>query len=213
MTTQGFTHTIAQGDCLTELAEQHGLFPKTIWDHERNRDLKRLREDLNILHPGDEIFIPAIRIKSEDRQTEQRHRFKRKGVPAKLRVRLMALEEPHANTRYEIKIDAIIREGQTDGDGMLDEWIPCGAQTARVKLFLESREEIYVFDLGNQNPIDEPSGVQQRLKNLGFACEETGAWDEQTKAALKSFQNRYELDPTGNFDSSTRGKLLEIHGT
>jgi len=168
---------------------------------------------MNILMPGDRVSIPAIRVQEHAMQTEQRHRFRRKGVPAKLRIRLARFGEPFANKPYTIEIDGSFRDGQTDSDGLVDEWIPPQAQTAKIALKLDSSEEVFVFDLGAQDPIDKPTGVQQRLHNLGFECEVTGRFDEQTTEALKLFQRDYGLDPTGEWDEQTKSKLEEVHGS
>jgi len=210
---EAFTHTIDQGDCISKLAEKHGHFPDTIWQDDGNADLRRERDDMNILLPGDEIHIPAIRAEQHDGDTEKRHRFRRKGVPAKFKVRMMALGEPHADVPYQIKIDGTLGEGQTDGDGYLEEWIAPTAQVAEVTLQLPEREERYVFQLGHQDPIDQPSGVQQRLRNLGFEVEVTERLDDQTRDALTLFQQMNDLDPTGEIDDATKSKLDELHGT
>jgi len=210
---EAFTHTIAKGECISELAEKHGHFPETIWQDDGNSDLRRNRDDMNILLPGDEVHIPALREKEIEKPTEKRHRFRRKGVPAKLKIRFMAFDEPHADTAYQIKIDGSFHDGQTDGDGYLDEWIAPTARKAEVTLHLPERDEQYDFDLGHQDPIDEPTGLQQRLENLGFSCQATGQMDDQTKAALKMFQQENDLEPTGDLDDSTKSKLNDLHGT
>ena len=81
--------TIRAGQCLTSIADARGLFWQTIWNHAGNAELKRLRKDPNILKPGDVVFVPDRQRKQEAGATEQRHRFRLKGVPVKLRLRLM----------------------------------------------------------------------------------------------------------------------------
>ncbi len=87
-------HTIGQGECIDSIAMRHGFFPETLWNHGANAKLKELRKDPNVLYPGDKLFIPDLRIREVEKATEQRHRFRRKGVPAKLHLRFLKPKEP-----------------------------------------------------------------------------------------------------------------------
>jgi N-acetylmuramoyl-L-alanine amidase len=87
-------YIIAQGDCLDSIALSHGFFPDTLWNHGANADLKKLRKDPNVLFPGDKLVIPDIQIREVTKATEKRHRFKRKGVPAKLNLRFVKPKDP-----------------------------------------------------------------------------------------------------------------------
>jgi hypothetical protein len=87
-------HVIQQGECVFSLSYENGLFWRTIWNHSNNSELRRLRPDPNILYPGDVLFIPDRTPKEVSAATDQRHRFCRKGVPAKLRLRLMEERPP-----------------------------------------------------------------------------------------------------------------------
>jgi peptidoglycan hydrolase-like protein with peptidoglycan-binding domain len=54
--------------------------------------------------------------------------------------------------------------------------------------------------------------VQQRLNNLGLFCgNEDGNPDDQTTAAIKTFQQKSGLPATGQVDGATRAKLAELH--
>lgn len=87
-------YIIAQGDCIDSVAMRHGFFPDTLWNHGANAGLKELRKDPNVLFPGDKLFIPDIQIREVDKANEQRHRFRRKGVPAKLHLRFLKPKDP-----------------------------------------------------------------------------------------------------------------------
>lgn len=87
-------YVIAQGDCIDSIALKHGFFPDTLWNHGQNAELKSLRKDPNVLYPGDKLFIPDIQIREVDKATEKRHRFRRKGVPAKLHLRFLKPKDP-----------------------------------------------------------------------------------------------------------------------
>lgn len=82
-------HVVGQGDCISSIAESYGLFWETIWNHAQNAELKRNRQDPNVLAPGDEVFLPEKEPKEEPCAVDLRHRFKKKGVPAKLRMKIL----------------------------------------------------------------------------------------------------------------------------
>jgi len=86
-------YKIKQGDCVSSIAHDHGLFWETIWNHPENKQLKEDRKDPNILYPGDELFIPAKEEKLESCSSESKHSFRKKGVPAKLKFRFMKIIE------------------------------------------------------------------------------------------------------------------------
>jgi hypothetical protein len=96
MMKEGTYYTARQGDCISSIAHQNGLFWKNVWNHAKNRHLKALRANPNVLQAGDLVFLPNKAVKQEDGETEKLHRFLLKGVPAKLRIRLT--REPDSQT-------------------------------------------------------------------------------------------------------------------
>lgn len=87
-------YEIVQGDCIDSIALRFGFFPDTLWDHGSNSELKRLRKDPNVLFPGDKLFIPDIQIREVDKPVEKKHKFRRKGIPAKLHLRFLKPKDP-----------------------------------------------------------------------------------------------------------------------
>ncbi len=85
-------YIIQQGDCLHSIAMNRGLLWQKIWDHPENSTLKSLRKDPNILKEGDTLFIPDLEVRQESRGTDQKHVFKRKGLPAVLKLRILDYE-------------------------------------------------------------------------------------------------------------------------
>jgi len=87
-------YTAADGDCMSSIAFDHGFFWRTLWDHAGNAALKGLRKDPNILLAGDVVVIPDPDPSPVAKPAGARHTFKLKGVPAKLRLRLVKNKEP-----------------------------------------------------------------------------------------------------------------------
>ncbi len=90
----GKEYKVKSGDCMSSIAFEHGFSPDTLWNH--NEDLKQKRKKMNHLEVDDTLIIPEKEEKEESGATEQKHRFRKKGVPAKLKLKIfkLAVSEP-----------------------------------------------------------------------------------------------------------------------
>jgi len=202
--------TVSQGDSIPSLAKDNGFFPDTIWNHGANAALRAKRKSMNQLFPGDEVFIPELNKRIESRPTDNLHKFKRKGTPAKLNMQVMLLGEPRKNEPYVLQIDGKVINGTLDGEGKLEQYISPDAKGG--VLLLNGGKESIPVQVGYLNPVATLSGVQQRLNNLGFYCgNEDGTVDDMTKEAISNFQQRNGLPVTGESDGATQAKLQELH--
>lgn len=213
-------HTVAQGECLNHIAEQYGFFWKTLWELPQNKRLRDQRLDHNILFPDDRVFIPEKRIKKESAATDQRHRFRRKGVPSYIKIQLLEDESPetYANQPYTIEVGDEIAKGVVDNKGYLSLPIRPGAKRIILTVGEEDGRERFELDVGMLNPIGSPSGAQQRLLNLGyFGGPVSAVWQEEARAALANFQAVHFTEEErsaapGTYDQKTQDKLVEIYG-
>ncbi len=206
-------YVVKAGDCIPSIAFEHGLFWKTVWDHPDNQELKEIRKDPNVLLPGDRVIVPPLRNKEEPSQTEQRHRFRLKGVPERLRVVFKIENKPRENECYRLIVDnGQVQEGTLDADGLLDVAIPPNAKKVHVIVGEGIQEREHIFKIGHVDPISELSGVQGRLGNLGYPREWGTASDEEFRSTLLSFQQDHGLEATGELDDATRDALRQAHG-
>ena len=204
---------IRQGDALESIAAKMGFFWETIWLAAENKDLREARGDPHVLLPGDRLHIPELRPHTESAATEQRHRFRRKGVPSKLRVVLENEDGPRAGEPYELEVDdGTIHEGNTDGDGAIEHPIPPGAQRAVLRIGDPPQE--FQLKLAHLDPVNSISGQQARLSNLGFFMRKIdGKQNASLASAMRLFQQQHELETSGEPDQATRDKLVEVHGS
>lgn len=205
--------TARKGDCFINICSQEGFFWETVWNHPENEKLRQKRGNPNILKMGDQIYIPDLEIKDYPVQTEKRHTFLLTGFSVKFTLTLMNLGQPRANEDYILTIDGrSFRQGCTDEAGRLTEMIPPKARHGFL-LLGENQEEI-VINFGYIDPIDEISGVQTRLQNLGFyEGEIDDEMNTETVAAIAEFQRSVELGGEGELNDGTRQKLVEVHGS
>lgn len=205
-------HVIRPGECATFVAFENGFFAETIWNDPANAGLRELRGNMNILEPGDLLVIPDKRTKELPGQTGKRNRFKLKGVPAKFRLRLMHEDQPRVGVEYELDIDGTVTRGKSDANGMIERWIPPNAKQGWLRLDGEGE---FPFRLGHLSPIENESGIRERLQNLGFLDSkgDRGA----LLAAAAAFRRKHELAPpadeTDPLDEPFRSKLVEVHGS
>lgn len=205
-------HVVAEGECISSIAEKYGVFWETLWA--QNTELRRARTNPNALRPGDVVTVEEAQLKHEGCATDQKHRFLLKGVPAQLRLRLMEADRPRKGLKFALQIDgATVAEGTTDANGSLEADIPPGAAEGVLILRHAEGDEALTLRLGQVHPKTEVSGVQQRLWNLGYYRGKIdGIAGRRTEMALAAFQKAQSLTPNGRLDSSTREKLAEVHG-
>jgi len=205
-------YIVKEGDCISSIAVESGHVWTTIWEDPANSELRQVRENPNTLLPDDRVTIPPLRRKDEPGETEMHHRFRHRGAPEMLRMRLVdEFNEPCTNVPYILIVDGDQRQGTTNADGELQERIAANAREAQ--LLLDNDDEVITLHLGHLHPITEISGVQARLSNLGFNCGPvTGELNERTRDAIKEFQTHCSLRPTGRLDEQTRDALAERYG-
>jgi N-acetylmuramoyl-L-alanine amidase len=199
-------HEVSQGECLSSIADQYGFFPLTLWNHADNAELKELRKDPNALLEGDVVVIPEKTPKEESCATEKTHKFKRKGTPAKIKIRMLLDDEPRANEPYQLNIDGKWSEGTTDGDGYVEASIPAGAKKGELRLGSGDDMQIFQLGLGTLDPVDTESGAEDRLIGLGYGV------NGDLESSIKAFQEKEELEVTGRLDDATKEKLKERYG-
>lgn len=211
-------HTIVQGEHVPGLAKEHGFASyKRIWDHGQNAELKKKRQNPNVLFPGDQIFIPDKEEKKVPKQTEKKHPFKLKAEKLKLRLVLEdQYERPIANARCILHLESDIHELTSDSKGKIEKEIPATIQHARLIIRTNETcldELIIPIEIGHLDPVDEKSGQQARLANLGYYSGPVNALEGPLfLLAVEEFQCDYGLTVDGVCGPQTQAKLKSVHG-
>lgn len=206
---------VNQGDCIDSIAFLHGFAPDKIWNHGDNARLKSERKDPNVLQAGDVVVVPDKEEGPISKPDGKRYKFKRKGVPAKLKLQIKQSGKPVKNEPYTLDIDGTLFKGKTDANGKIEVSIPPDAKAG--KLTVGEGRDAFVYDqlnLGGIDPVDTPSGARARLTNLGYPTpsDSPGQIGSETRAALLQFQNHHGLSASGELDGATQDKLKELFG-
>jgi hypothetical protein len=203
-------HSVQQGETCAHIAAQYGVPAKTVWNHASNKTLKDLRSNPNVLFPGDTLNIPDLDTPQLQAPTDNRHRFRRLGVPLILRLELRdGSGAPLAGCDCELLLGDQTLNLTTDGQGRLDATLPLAARQGELKV----RGTSMALLVGHLDPVDELSGWRERLNNLGYhagSCDDEVC--EQRRYALEEFQCDHGLTVDGICGPKTRARLVEIHG-
>lgn len=205
-------YVVRQGECVSSIAFENGLFWETIWDHPKNASLRSLRKTPFVLQAGDVVFVPDKRRKDVAVPMNARHSFKVKGVPEKLNLQFKAGAVARGGIPYRLTIDGVSKQGKLDGEGKLSEFLPPNAKTGTLILEDPAGAEEYELQLRHLNPVESVEGLQARLKNLGlYEGDIDGDLGPETVAAMNALQRRFGLPVTETPDAATRDAIVKAH--
>jgi hypothetical protein len=160
--------------------------------------------------PGDVVFIPDKTLKEIPCSTEQLHKFVKKVERAKFRLIVEQYNLPLANRRFVLSVSPDVFQGTTDDNGLLEVSIDPKATTGHLLMPDDNLE--CDLEMGYLDPVEETTGVQHRLHNLGFYLGELdGVASDELHDAIADFQISVGLDGTGELDDTTRQTLFLRH--
>ena len=203
-------YEVKQGDCLSSVAAKYGFHWEALWNHASNAKLKKKRKNPNVLYPGDIVNIPDKKPNAHSTATGKNHQFKVKDNRVEFKLRVLRDGKLRAGEAFELDVDGRVISGTTDGDGWVIAKIPPTAREG--ELSLADGKEQYKLAFGHIDPIDILSGIQGRLKNMGFFLGEVdGKNSAALKNAIRRFQAKQGLDETGEADQATKDKIVEAY--
>jgi|HubBroStandDraft_5_1064220.scaffolds.fasta_scaffold118153_1 hypothetical protein len=205
-------YVVRQGDYLQKLADQLGFDADAVWKLPENKPLRDLGRDPNMLCPCDILYYPESDPPSFDLKPGSTTTFTSTKPTVTLTVRFMADGEALASEPYTVD-DDVLPAGSLDGDGTLNAEIDSTVEDFTVRF--PKRFEVYTVQVGHLDPIDEPSGIAQRLAHLGYVTLEPDVdlSSSVVENGLRMFQRDNQLEETGDLDDATKQQLLKVHGS
>jgi hypothetical protein len=205
-------YVVRQGDHLQRLAYRMGFDANKVWNHPKNKDLRTLRGDPNILSPGDLLYVPepddAVKFSLAQGTTND---FVADIPTTKITIKFAVGGEPCANEPYQVTTSSSQTSGTTDGSGTVSFDIPVSETEATV--VFPSRALSFPIHVGHLDPAATESGVTQRLTHLGYLPIPGAVSPEEAMTrALVLLQTDHGLKITGTLDDDTRAALVSAHG-
>ncbi len=216
-------YVIRQGDYMVKLAHRFGFDADEIWNDPKNEEIRAARRDMNVLAPGDIVFVPQELKEGLPLHKGQVNRYRAKVPWVTKRIRFNASAGPLANERF-VTEGAQPKEGVSDGEGWVE--IKTKITAGTVEITFPEKDLSFTVMMGHMDPITETSGVRSRLRNLGYlfphpadhldfpGLEAFGieSEDERLARAINAFQSAQGLAATSAIDDATREALLKAHG-
>jgi len=216
-------HKVRQGECLASLAARYGIRDwRTIYDDPANDELQELRPNPNVLYPGDIVQIPDPVVPVLSLATGERHTVIVNRPKTLLRLSLYEDRDGETMTgTFFVEVEGVNApiEVEVGDDGALDVEVPSYA-TEAVVYTLDDDGTTRTFEqellIGYVDPANTPSGLRERLVALGIPCKPTANNDERSYERLAPsillFQQREDLEATGEPDDATLDKVRELYG-
>ena len=136
-------HRIKLGECLANLVHQYRLRDyRSLYNHPNNADLRHARPNPNILFAGDQVFVPDLVLKTEDKNTDAQHTFEVNRPTVRLRLVLKdTKEQPYASKHYRLAVQNKVMTGVTTAEGLIEQVIPADATVGDLTLWIDSSNE------------------------------------------------------------------------
>jgi len=189
----------------------------TIWNDPNNAKLRALRTNPNVLFPGDQVYIPDLVPSEFLRSTDLLHKFQLHQNKLKLCLVLEDLyEKPIAGAECSLQIGFDVTSVTTDGNGKLE--VEIAPDTVDALVTIKSPQSPFQgtqipIKIGFLDPVEEVTGQQARLKNLGYYWGEIdGAASDMLKSAVEEFQCDAALAVDGVCGPATQTALKRMHG-
>jgi len=217
-------HKVQQGEHIAGIAAMYG-FPKyaPIWNHPNNASLRQTRDNPNVLLPGDELYVPDPQTQQFDRPVDQEHTFKLSADPLELLIVLHNIYgKPVAQRPCTLTLGLNQFQLTSDANGLIRHGIPKKAVDASLTV----KDQVTVkgtdipidrhfqLKIGYLDPVDQPSGQQARLANLGYYRGPAAPQDaDEFLSAVEEFQCDNNLTVDGICGPQTQAKLKSVHGS
>ncbi|MFO0548940.1 MAG: type VI secretion system tip protein TssI/VgrG [Polyangiaceae bacterium] len=200
-------------DHLAQIAAEHGFSADELWQADANATLREQRANPQVLRAGDVLVVPLREPSARDLHVGQLNSFSARVPMLDTEVRFFDADGPLASKSCRIEgLEPEPVDATTDGDGVLTIHHP--ANHAAVTVVFPDMDARYELTLGGLDPVEEASGAQMRLAQLGhFTGAVSDTWSDAARAALRQFQAAAGLDESGEPDAATLDALRNTFGS
>jgi hypothetical protein len=201
-------YVVKQGDYLEKVAFELGFDAETVWRDPGN-DALRSKRSPDLLQPGDVLHVPGDAAPSLELLHGTSNRYTAEVPRVSVRLVFSDANGPLKNEPYSIT-GFHVPDGKTDDGGVVKLSVPIIVR--EFTLLFTKRNVVHTVRVGDMDPIDEDSGVDKRLRHLGFLGEPPYGPVERA-SAIRAFQAKQRLPETGEADGATRDALVRENGS
>jgi hypothetical protein len=207
-------YIVRPGDHLSKLAYTRGFDADEVWNHPKNAELSKKRER-EVLCAGDILYVPKKKTDGLAFKLRRTNRFVATVPTTHFEMKFEDDKKSFAGKAFTYTVDGVEQKGTADGEGTVKCELPITA--AEVRIVFPDTGAVTTAKVGHLDPIDDPKGMRQRLKNKGY-IKEPASEDEEKEAQLmkegiSSFQKDNNIPVTGKADDATKAKLKDLHGS
>jgi N-acetylmuramoyl-L-alanine amidase len=214
------TYTVQQGDCLSSIAKANGFDDwRTIYGDPANADFRILRPNPNVIFAGDQVVIPDKTPTIYQATTGQSYTYSLNTQKTLLRLKF----DDAGDLNYSLQVGAVQTSGTVPAGTVLEVTIAADATQGQILTWpttydsaAAAGDDAITWNLliGSLDPPDTISGIQARLKNLGYDPGGVdGIMGPNTEAAIKEFQgDNPPLDVDGICGKHTTSALVDAYG-
>jgi hypothetical protein len=204
-------YVVQQGDHLSRLAFRFGSDEETIWSNEQNKDLAARRKNRHTLCPGDVLWVPGEAAPPLALAVGSANSYRAVVPKVPVKLHLDPKQRPVAGKAFEVHgaggADPL--RGTVSDEGEIAFEVPVLVREVDVQVReIGLRVRLHVGDL---DPLEEPSGVTQRLRNLGYLSRSGAVSDETRAQAIRAFQLDHHLEADGILNEATLEALRDAH--
>ena len=197
------------------IAKKYGFHKwQELWNLPQNLTLRTSGRKPELLVSGDIVFIPERTIKETAAQTDARHRFVLEAAVAELHLRFVDVE-PYIHAFGAISYSLEAKDGNNQSGTITKEkqeiTMPLNLAAETCTLMIGGMA--FQLSIGSLDPLETVSGIQGRLKNLGFDPGPiTNTENPSTTSAVRAFQEHYKITVNGTIGPEVQHKMKEVYG-
>lgn len=213
-------HTVVQGETLTRIARKYKFSSwKMLYDHPDNAPFRALRDNPNIICPGDTLVIPDKEPRFMCIASGKSHTFilKREREVFKMKL-LNSRGKVWQGRRAVLTVGDQTVDGEINDQGIIELPLKQGNETeGTLEVYLNPKSDQpthkVTVKIGHLDPVDTLKGVQERCNQLGFPCGfADGIMGSKTRSGVQAFQQTHGLEVDGIPGPQTKAKLKDVFG-
>jgi hypothetical protein len=206
-------YVVCQGDHLRKIAFRFGVDADALWSDAKNADLRSRRGNGDVLMPGDVLQVPTCAPPGLKVRAGPKNAYRADVPLVTIRLVLQPGRRSYGDQPFVVHgagTGGRPLRGRTGPKGEVSFDVPVNARALVLSLPVLGLS--VPIQMGDLDPLDERSGVVQRLQQLRCLPHAGATDDEKLAEGVRRFQASQGLPVTGVLDEDTRRSIGDAHG-